>query len=151
MQGLLLLIFAKYFHLPFLRGVQTETTRTGLGGYWVRLLLPYHLYYIRGESVALKCYINYLKCFISWVYKTHSALDEGIWDCLHKLFLFYWVTAADRTVGSTCPWLRSLPLAFSINTQQRVWEGNFLFCCGPDRHKHRYKIEILYLLEFSAG
>lgn len=36
MQGLLLLIFAKYFHLPFLRGVQTETTRTGLGGYWVR-------------------------------------------------------------------------------------------------------------------
>lgn len=36
MQGLLLLVFAKYFHLPFLRGVQTETTRTGLGGYWVR-------------------------------------------------------------------------------------------------------------------
>ncbi|XP_013872784.1 phosphatidylinositol 4,5-bisphosphate 5-phosphatase A isoform X2 [Austrofundulus limnaeus] len=34
MQGLLLLIFAKYFHLPFLRGIQTETTRTGLGGYW---------------------------------------------------------------------------------------------------------------------
>lgn len=39
MQGLLLLVFAKYFHLPFLRGVQTETTRTGLGGYWVRLIL----------------------------------------------------------------------------------------------------------------
>uniref|UniRef100_A0A3Q3X3L4 Phosphatidylinositol 4,5-bisphosphate 5-phosphatase A n=1 Tax=Mola mola TaxID=94237 RepID=A0A3Q3X3L4_MOLML len=34
MQGLLLLVFAKYFHLPFLRGVQTESTRTGLGGYW---------------------------------------------------------------------------------------------------------------------
>ncbi|XP_078106884.1 inositol polyphosphate 5-phosphatase K [Sander vitreus] len=34
MQGLILLVFAKYFHLPFLRGVQTETTRTGLGGYW---------------------------------------------------------------------------------------------------------------------
>ncbi|XP_069577662.1 phosphatidylinositol 4,5-bisphosphate 5-phosphatase A [Brachyistius frenatus] len=34
MQGCLLLVFAKYFHLPFLRGVQTETTRTGLGGYW---------------------------------------------------------------------------------------------------------------------
>jgi len=39
MQGLLLLVFAKYFHLPFLCGVQTETTRTGLGGYWVRRLL----------------------------------------------------------------------------------------------------------------
>uniref|UniRef100_A0A3P9QC90 Inositol polyphosphate-5-phosphatase J n=1 Tax=Poecilia reticulata TaxID=8081 RepID=A0A3P9QC90_POERE len=34
MQGLILLVFAKYFHLPFIRGVQTETTRTGLGGYW---------------------------------------------------------------------------------------------------------------------
>ncbi|XP_030650238.1 inositol polyphosphate 5-phosphatase K [Chanos chanos] len=34
MQGLLLLVFAKYYHLPFLRGVQTETTRTGLGGMW---------------------------------------------------------------------------------------------------------------------
>ncbi|XP_029018101.1 phosphatidylinositol 4,5-bisphosphate 5-phosphatase A [Betta splendens] len=34
MQGLLLLVFTKYFHLPFLRGIQTETTRTGLGGYW---------------------------------------------------------------------------------------------------------------------
>ncbi|XP_043967839.1 inositol polyphosphate 5-phosphatase K isoform X1 [Gambusia affinis] len=34
MQGLILLVFAKYYHLPFLRGVQTETTRTGMGGYW---------------------------------------------------------------------------------------------------------------------
>ncbi|XP_062307831.1 phosphatidylinositol 4,5-bisphosphate 5-phosphatase A [Osmerus eperlanus] len=34
MQGVLLLVFAKYYHLPFLRGVQTQTTRTGLGGYW---------------------------------------------------------------------------------------------------------------------
>lgn len=36
MQGVLLLVLAKYYHLPFLRGVRTETTRTGLGGYWVR-------------------------------------------------------------------------------------------------------------------
>ncbi|MFT7805124.1 phosphatidylinositol 4,5-bisphosphate 5-phosphatase A-like [Arapaima gigas] len=34
MQGVLLLVFAKYYHLPFLRGIQTESTRTGLGGYW---------------------------------------------------------------------------------------------------------------------
>uniref|UniRef100_A0A8C2HY87 Inositol polyphosphate-5-phosphatase Jb n=1 Tax=Cyprinus carpio TaxID=7962 RepID=A0A8C2HY87_CYPCA len=34
MQGMLLLVFAKYFHLPFLRGIQTQTTRTGLGGIW---------------------------------------------------------------------------------------------------------------------
>ncbi|XP_029625427.1 inositol polyphosphate 5-phosphatase K [Salmo trutta] len=34
MQGVLLLVFSKFCHLPFLRGVQTEKTRTGLGGYW---------------------------------------------------------------------------------------------------------------------
>ncbi|EHB03498.1 Serine/threonine-protein kinase Pim-3 [Heterocephalus glaber] len=36
MQGVILLLFAKYYHLPFLRDVQTDCTRTGLGGYWVR-------------------------------------------------------------------------------------------------------------------
>lgn len=35
MQGVLLLVFSKFCHLPFLRGVQTQSTRTGLGGYWV--------------------------------------------------------------------------------------------------------------------
>lgn len=35
MQGVILLLFAKYYHLPFLRDVQTDCTRTGLGGYWV--------------------------------------------------------------------------------------------------------------------
>ncbi|XP_044000070.1 inositol polyphosphate 5-phosphatase K [Gambusia affinis] len=34
MQGVLLLVFSKICHLPFLRGVQTQSTRTGLGGYW---------------------------------------------------------------------------------------------------------------------
>lgn len=35
MQGVILLLFAKYYHLPFLKDVQTDCTRTGLGGYWV--------------------------------------------------------------------------------------------------------------------
>uniref|UniRef100_A0A8C1IGW9 phosphoinositide 5-phosphatase n=1 Tax=Cyprinus carpio TaxID=7962 RepID=A0A8C1IGW9_CYPCA len=35
MQGVFLLVFSKFCHLPFLRGVQTQSTRTGLGGYWV--------------------------------------------------------------------------------------------------------------------
>lgn len=34
MQGVLLLVFSKFYHLPFLRGIQTQSTRTGLGGYW---------------------------------------------------------------------------------------------------------------------
>ncbi|KAM6985178.1 inositol polyphosphate 5-phosphatase K [Aplochiton taeniatus] len=34
MQGLLILLFAKVVHLPFLRDIQTTYTRTGLFGYW---------------------------------------------------------------------------------------------------------------------
>ncbi|TRY83162.1 hypothetical protein DNTS_020664 [Danionella cerebrum] len=34
MQGLLLLLFAKQVHLPFIRDIQTTYTRTGLYGYW---------------------------------------------------------------------------------------------------------------------
>ncbi|XP_031728559.1 inositol polyphosphate 5-phosphatase K isoform X3 [Anarrhichthys ocellatus] len=34
MQGLLLLVFAKQFHLPFIRNIQTTYTRTGFFGYW---------------------------------------------------------------------------------------------------------------------
>lgn len=41
MQGVILLLFAKYYHLPFLRDVQTDCTRTGLGGYWVSVELAW--------------------------------------------------------------------------------------------------------------
>uniref|UniRef100_A0A673A949 Inositol polyphosphate-5-phosphatase Kb n=1 Tax=Sphaeramia orbicularis TaxID=375764 RepID=A0A673A949_9TELE len=34
MQGLLLLIFAKQVHLPFIRNIQSTYTRTGIFGYW---------------------------------------------------------------------------------------------------------------------
>ncbi|KAI5629254.1 inositol polyphosphate 5-phosphatase K isoform X1, partial [Silurus asotus] len=34
MQGLLLLLFAKQVHLPFIRDIQTTYTRTGFFGYW---------------------------------------------------------------------------------------------------------------------
>lgn len=35
MQGLLLLVFAKQLHLPFIRNIQATYTRTGFFGYWV--------------------------------------------------------------------------------------------------------------------
>ncbi|XP_026653102.1 phosphatidylinositol 4,5-bisphosphate 5-phosphatase A isoform X2 [Zonotrichia albicollis] len=37
MQGVILLVFAKYYHLPFLQDIQTDCTRTGLGGYWLNI------------------------------------------------------------------------------------------------------------------
>lgn len=37
MQGLLLVVFTKRLHLLHVREVETEYTRTGLGGMWVRI------------------------------------------------------------------------------------------------------------------
>ncbi|KAM6906851.1 inositol polyphosphate 5-phosphatase K [Xenentodon cancila] len=34
MQGLLLLVFAKQMHVPYIRNIQTTYTRTGIFGYW---------------------------------------------------------------------------------------------------------------------
>lgn len=36
MQGLLLLVFAKQIHLPYIQKIQATYTRTGIFGYWVR-------------------------------------------------------------------------------------------------------------------
>lgn len=33
---MLLLVFAKQIHLPYIRNIQTTYTRTGIFGYWVR-------------------------------------------------------------------------------------------------------------------
>ncbi|XP_073653356.1 inositol polyphosphate 5-phosphatase K isoform X6 [Tursiops truncatus] len=51
MQGLLLLIFAKYQHLPFIQILSTKSTPTGLFGYWgnkggVKIFLKFYGYYV---------------------------------------------------------------------------------------------------------
>uniref|UniRef100_A0A8C3YBE1 Inositol polyphosphate 5-phosphatase K n=1 Tax=Catagonus wagneri TaxID=51154 RepID=A0A8C3YBE1_9CETA len=51
MQGLLLLIFAKYQHLPFIQILSTKSTPTGLFGYWgnkggVTIFLKLYGYYV---------------------------------------------------------------------------------------------------------
>ncbi|XP_019506014.1 PREDICTED: inositol polyphosphate 5-phosphatase K isoform X2 [Hipposideros armiger] len=51
MQGLLLLVFAKYQHLPFIQILSTKSTPTGLFGYWgnkggVNICLKLYSYYV---------------------------------------------------------------------------------------------------------
>lgn len=41
MQGMLLLLFAKRKHILHLRQIETEYTRTGLGGMWVSIWKRY--------------------------------------------------------------------------------------------------------------
>ncbi|KAL2094392.1 hypothetical protein ACEWY4_009111 [Coilia grayii] len=55
MQGLLILLFAKQAHLPFIRNVRTTYTRTGIFGYWGNK---------GGVSIRLSFY-GHLLCFLN--------------------------------------------------------------------------------------
>ncbi|OCT98111.1 hypothetical protein XELAEV_18010339mg [Xenopus laevis] len=61
MQGCLLLVFSKYFHLPFLRDIQTDCTRTGLGGYWGNK---------GGVSIQLSLF-GHMVCFLNFHLPAH--------------------------------------------------------------------------------
>uniref|UniRef100_H0VLA6 Phosphatidylinositol 4,5-bisphosphate 5-phosphatase A n=1 Tax=Cavia porcellus TaxID=10141 RepID=H0VLA6_CAVPO len=66
MQGVILLLFAKYYHLPFLRDVQTDCTRTGLGGYWGNK---------GGVSVRLSAF-GHMLCFLNCHLPAHMDKAE---------------------------------------------------------------------------
>ncbi|MGH0145400.1 UNVERIFIED_CONTAM: hypothetical protein FKN15_048864 [Acipenser sinensis] len=66
MQGVFLLVFAKYYHLPFLRGVQTESTRTGLGGYWGN----------KGGVSARMAIFGHMVCFLNCHLPAHMENSE---------------------------------------------------------------------------
>ncbi|XP_016046402.2 phosphatidylinositol 4,5-bisphosphate 5-phosphatase A isoform X2 [Erinaceus europaeus] len=66
MQGVILLLFAKYYHLPFLRAVQTDCTRTGLGGYWGNK---------GGVSVRLAAF-GHMLCFLNCHLPAHMDKAE---------------------------------------------------------------------------
>ncbi|MGH0143894.1 UNVERIFIED_CONTAM: hypothetical protein FKN15_001164 [Acipenser sinensis] len=66
MQGVFLLVFAKYYHLPFLRGVQTESTRTGLGGYWGN----------KGGVGARMAIFGHMVCFLNCHLPAHMENSE---------------------------------------------------------------------------
>ncbi|KAL0994969.1 hypothetical protein UPYG_G00130100 [Umbra pygmaea] len=55
MQGLLLLVFSKQDHLPFIRDIQTTYTRTGMFGYWGNK---------GGVSVRFSLY-GHMMCFVN--------------------------------------------------------------------------------------
>ncbi|XP_030357746.1 phosphatidylinositol 4,5-bisphosphate 5-phosphatase A [Strigops habroptila] len=66
MQGVILLVFAKYYHLPFLEDIQTDCTRTGLGGYWGNK---------GGVSVRLSIF-GHMVCFLNCHLPAHLEKAE---------------------------------------------------------------------------
>ncbi|XP_076024903.1 inositol polyphosphate 5-phosphatase K [Genypterus blacodes] len=64
MQGLLLLIFAKQIHLPFIRDIETTYTRTGIFGYWgnkggVSLRFSFYGHMVCFLNCHLAAHMNY--------------------------------------------------------------------------------------------
>uniref|UniRef100_A0A8C3JPS2 Phosphatidylinositol 4,5-bisphosphate 5-phosphatase A n=1 Tax=Calidris pygmaea TaxID=425635 RepID=A0A8C3JPS2_9CHAR len=66
MQGVILLVFAKYYHLPFLQDIQTDCTRTGLGGYWGNK---------GGVSIRLSIF-GHMVCFLNCHLPAHLEKTE---------------------------------------------------------------------------
>ncbi|KAL7986699.1 hypothetical protein Chor_012982 [Crotalus horridus] len=66
MQGVILFVFAKYYHLPFLQNIQTDCTRTGLGGYWGNK---------GGVSVRLAIF-GHMVCFLNCHLPAHMEKAE---------------------------------------------------------------------------
>ncbi|XP_069729818.1 inositol polyphosphate 5-phosphatase K isoform X2 [Phaenicophaeus curvirostris] len=71
LQGLLLLIFVKHVHLPFIRDIHTQYTRTGLYGYWGNK---------GGVTVRLSLYghaICFMNCHLpAHMENTNQRLDD---------------------------------------------------------------------------
>ncbi|KFU86367.1 Inositol polyphosphate 5-phosphatase K, partial [Chaetura pelagica] len=75
MQGLLLLVFVRHVHLPFLRDVHTHYTRTGLYGYWGNK---------GGVTVRMSLY-GHTVCFMNCHLPAHIENTEQRLDDFEKI------------------------------------------------------------------
>ncbi|XP_005502061.2 inositol polyphosphate 5-phosphatase K isoform X2 [Columba livia] len=75
MQGLLLLIFVKHVHLPFIRDIHTQYTRTGLYGYWGNK---------GGVTVRMSLY-GHTMCFMNCHLPAHMENAEQRVDDFEKI------------------------------------------------------------------
>ncbi|XP_051888335.1 phosphatidylinositol 4,5-bisphosphate 5-phosphatase A [Pristis pectinata] len=70
MQGQLLLVLAKYYLLPSLQDIQTDCTRTGLGGYWGN----------KGAVSARLSLCGHMICFLNCHLPAHMENSEQRMD-----------------------------------------------------------------------
>ncbi|KAM4648362.1 inositol polyphosphate 5-phosphatase K isoform 4-T4 [Amazona ochrocephala] len=75
MQGLLLLIFVKHVHLPFIRDLHTQFTRTGLYGYWGNK---------GGVTIRMSLY-GHTVCFVNCHLPAHMENTEQRLDDFEKI------------------------------------------------------------------
>lgn len=71
MQGLLVLLFAKKQHLLHVREVESEYTRTGLGGIWVRIFFFFEIFHPIKLNILGKQRCCKHKIFVVWLLSLH--------------------------------------------------------------------------------
>ncbi|XP_044286498.1 inositol polyphosphate 5-phosphatase K isoform X2 [Varanus komodoensis] len=167
MQGLLLLVFAKQQHLPFIQDVQSQFTRTGLFGYWgnkggVTLRLSFY-----GHTVCfLNCHLpahmenaeQRLDDFERILEMQHFEREEGPGVLDHEI-LFWFGDLNFRIEDYGLHFIRE-----SINSSRfsPLWEKDQLnmakkketllqeFMEGPLKFKPTYKFD-LYSNEYDTS
>ncbi|XP_074244442.1 inositol polyphosphate 5-phosphatase K isoform X3 [Saimiri boliviensis] len=98
MQGILLLVFAKYQHLPYLQILSTKSTPTGLFGYWgnkggVNICLKLYGYYVSIINCHLPPHIsnNYQRLeHFDWILEMQTFQGQDIPNILdHDLIIWF--------------------------------------------------------------
>ncbi|XP_074701005.1 inositol polyphosphate 5-phosphatase K isoform X1 [Strix aluco] len=90
MQGLLLLLFVKHVHLPFIRDIHTHYTRTGLYGYWVLTAVSENVVHLPyqgnkgGVTVRMSLY-GHTVCFMNCHLPAHMENTEQRLDDFEKI------------------------------------------------------------------
>ncbi|CAB1319828.1 unnamed protein product [Coregonus sp. 'balchen'] len=123
MQGVLLLVFAKYYHLPFLRGVQTETTRTGLGGYWGN----------KGGVSARMSVFGHTICFLNCHLPAHMENSE------QRMEDFESILQQQQFEGQAATGVLDHELLNMAKDSEMVLEG---FLEGPLKFPPTYKFDV---------
>ncbi|XP_048374631.1 inositol polyphosphate 5-phosphatase K isoform X2 [Sphaerodactylus townsendi] len=116
MQGLLLLIFAKHAHIPFIREIQSQFTRTGLYRYWGN----------KGAVSTRMSLYGHMVCFVNCHLPAHMENAE------QRLDDFEHILEMQQFEGETVPGVldHDFPPVLSISSQSRsilFWFGDLNF------------------------
>ncbi|KAM4620344.1 inositol polyphosphate 5-phosphatase K [Polymixia lowei] len=158
MQGLLLLVFAKQIHVPFIRDVQTTYTRTGIFGYWgnkggVSVRFSFYGHMVCFLNCHLAAHMNYALQRVDEFEHILDTQDFDLFNTPHVLdhkVVFWFGDLNFRIADHGLHFLRS-----SINSDRfhLLWEKDQLnmmkkreaflqeFEEGPLRFKPTYKFD----------
>ncbi|NXT21483.1 INP5K phosphatase, partial [Syrrhaptes paradoxus] len=127
MQGLLLLIFVKHIHLPFIRDIHTHYTRTGLYGYWGNK---------GGVTIRMSLY-GHTVCFMNCHLPAHMENTEQRLDDFEKILEMQF---EGENIPSTLDHDHFLFLQLNMAKKKEAFLQDFIE--GPLQFKPTYKFDL---------